>query len=87
MWDFVVVQMDGTEVRFHPSAKGKMGISGIIRPGPEDMPPPRAGKGGSDGPGTFKRMLGQTYEKHTYPRSQKSEREQAAQEWYDMETF
>jgi len=61
IWDFVVTQCSGAEVRFHPGLKGgKVEISSIINP-PTPMAP-AAGLGMSDGPGTYRRMLNQAYD-------------------------
>ena len=60
LWDFYVRREDGSTVRFHPNLlNNKISISdgGIIVP----MSQPEKGRGQSDGPGTFKKMVAQAY--------------------------
>lgn len=60
IWDFVVTQCDGKKVRFHPNLKcGQVTISSMAH----DLraTPPTAGKGKSDGKGTFRAMVNQAY--------------------------
>ena len=61
VWDFVVTRADRTAVRFHPNLKSKKieikDLSAeVLRDGP------RRGKGNSDGPGTYRRMLDLSYD-------------------------
>ncbi len=52
IWDFVAVQADSTQVRFHPQQTSrKVEVTSITNAPPSR--PPRAGLGGSDGPGTY----------------------------------
>ena len=60
VWDFVVERTDGTRVRFHPNqTKRKVEIAdydfALERDGPA------AGRGQSDGPGTYRAMLANTH--------------------------
>ena len=60
VWDFVVERTDGTRVRFHPGqTKRKVEIAdydfALERDGPA------AGRGQSDGPGTYRAMLANTH--------------------------
>ena len=60
IWDFVVLRMDGTEVRFHTSQTSKrVEIADMQRPFERDGP--AAGKGKSDGRGTYRRMVASSY--------------------------
>jgi hypothetical protein len=60
LWDFYVIRVDGSVVRFHPNLlNNKISISDGGRDFP--MSPPEKGRGQSDGPGTFKRMVAQAY--------------------------
>ena len=66
IWDFVVWRPAGQVVRFHPSkTSAKVEISLMETPPPSV--PPVAGKGRSDGPGTFK-----SYKKASYTLSSSS---------------
>ena len=60
VWDFEVERVDGTRVWFHTSQTNK---KVEIREATFDYERegPRAGKGNSDGKGTYKRMLANTY--------------------------
>ena len=60
IWDVVVTRSDGTAVRFHPSQTSRkisiMDFAELFETeGPEN------GKGQSDGPGTYRRMLQGSY--------------------------
>ena len=62
VWDFVVTRTDGVTTRFHTSfTTNKVEIAtagtGLVLPGP-----PLAGKGKSDGPGTYKRHTAGNYD-------------------------
>ena len=60
VWDFVVERTDGTRVRFHPSqTKRKVEIADYDFPLERDGP--AAGRGQSDGPGTYRAMLANTH--------------------------
>ena len=60
LWDFYALRADGSSVRFHPNLQNnKMSISDGLKNVPMD--PPEKGRGQSDGPGTFKRMVAQAY--------------------------
>ena len=61
-WDFVIHRGDGERVRLHPSQmKKKVEISMMGAPIPTAADGPQAGRGLSDGRGTFKRMLAKTH--------------------------
>ena len=61
IWDFVITQQGGRQLRIHPSLKkGTVEISAISQPAQSIAP--KAGKGRSDGPGTYRGMLSQAYE-------------------------
>ena len=53
-WDFVVWRADGTGVRLHPQWGDKKVPSYHVEPPREEVEPPKAGKGGTWGPGTYK---------------------------------
>ena len=60
VWDFVVEQSNGTQVRFHPNLKGgKVTISSMAQQ-PEATHPDN-GLGKSDGRGTFRSMVRRAY--------------------------
>ena len=61
IWDFVVWRSDGTAVRLHPSqTQKKIAIMDYASQG-FDRNGPKAGKGKSDGRGTYKAMLAGSY--------------------------
>ena len=66
IWDFVVTRADGTAFRLHPSqTSNKVEIIAVGRPFETDGP--SSGKGKSDGPGTYRLMLANSYnEKGAY---------------------
>ena len=60
IWDFVAEQTNGQKIRFHPSltnTKVELTEWGL----PYEQWGPRKGKGKSDGPGTYRRMLSSSY--------------------------
>jgi hypothetical protein len=66
VWDFIVIHLDSTKdsglssVRFHPSQKGgRCHCSAVIDPA--RMSEPVAGRGNSDGAGSYKRGWSQIY--------------------------
>ena len=60
VWDFVVTRVDGTSVRFHTSqTTNKVDIHEVGRP--FETEGPAAGKGKTDGRGTYKRMIRSSY--------------------------
>ncbi len=60
VWDFFAVQTDGTVVAFHPDyKKSTMGVRAYPAEPTHDVP--RSGKGGSEGPGTYRRYLRLNY--------------------------
>ena len=63
IWDFVVRRTDGHVIRFHPQQTSKkVEISRICHlEASYPMDPPKAGKGMSDGPGTFSRFKSAAY--------------------------
>ena len=62
VWDFVIHRCDGERVRLHPNqTHKKVSISMIGEPIPTAADGPKAGRGLSDGRGTFKRMLAKTH--------------------------
>ena len=61
-WDFVIHRGDGERVRLHPNQTNKkVSISMMGAPIPTAADGPQAGRGLSDGRGTFKRMLAKTH--------------------------
>ena len=63
IWDFVVTQRNGTQVRFHPQqTTSKVKVAYVRDGGVAPPAPPRAGSGESDGPGTYK-----YYKEASYP--------------------
>ena len=79
VWDFVVTSTGGKKTRIHPAlTKNKFEISSW---GSEyEKRGPKAGKGNSDGPGTFKRMLGNTYDQ-ACPRKERGSQSGKADWW------
>ena len=62
VWDFVIHRGDGEGVRLHPNQTNKkVSISMLGAPILTAADGPQAGRGLSDGPGTFQRMLAKTY--------------------------
>ena len=62
VWDFVIHRGDGERVRLHPNQTNKkVSISMMGAPIPTAADGPQAGRGLSDGRGTFKRMLAKTH--------------------------
>ena len=62
VWDFVIHRGDGGLVRLHPNQTNKkVSISMMGAPIPTAADGPQAGRGLSDGRGTFKRMLAKTH--------------------------
>ena len=61
IWDFIVERADGSEVRFHTQQTSKkVEVCSVTRA--QRLPePPQKGRGGSDGPGTYRRKLAETY--------------------------
>jgi hypothetical protein len=60
LWDFYVLRVDCLVGRFHPHLlTNKISISDGLKDFP--MSPPEKGRGQSDVPGTFKRMVAQAY--------------------------
>jgi len=60
VWDFVVYRSDGKCVRFHPNqTQKKIQITAVA--GSYPTAPPRPGPGLSEGPGTYRRFLSETY--------------------------
>ncbi len=62
-WDFVLGRADGTSISLHPNygnttASWKYGFSAV-----PDRKVPRTGLGGSDGPGTFQRLINKGVDK------------------------
>lgn len=63
VWDFLVTQRDGTQVRFHPDQTSRKVKVAYLRDGGAAPPePPAAGLGESDGPKTYKH-----YKEASYP--------------------
>ena len=60
-WDFVLTDGDGHSVHLHPSHKGPKVQAHMGQP-PVDDEVPRAGRGGSDGRGTFKKFKQKGYD-------------------------
>ena len=62
VWDFMVTRSDGLTVRFHTNkTNSKVQVARVD--GPLQLPePPRAGKGKSDGRGTYRRQTEGNYE-------------------------
>ena len=60
IWDFVVRRADGMAVRFHPQLTNKKVEIASIKRQPLSEPP-AAGKGMSDGPGTYRRFKDAAY--------------------------
>ena len=55
IWDFVVTQRNGTQVRIHPSqTTSKVQVAYVRDGGVAPPEPPAAGLGESDGRGTYK---------------------------------
>ncbi len=65
VWDFVFTQTSGARHRVHPPQTGKKVEVVPFFEGGVEGEHPAAGFGGSDGPGTFVRMLCQSYPGHT----------------------
>ena len=60
VWDFVVQRADGSWLRFHPEqTKRKVAVAAADFD--YEREGPYAGRGRSDGPGTYRNMLAQTY--------------------------
>ena len=58
VWDFVIHRGDGDAVRLHPNQTSKkVSISMMSAPIPTAADGPEAGRGLSDGPGTFQRNV------------------------------
>ena len=62
VWDFVVTRIDGTKKRIHPSLQGKKNCKVSSWDFDYEKSGPKAGKGKSDGQGTFQRMIANTYD-------------------------
>ena len=60
IWDFVVTQKDGTQVRLHTSQTDKSIEVASMSAAPPSQPP-QAGLGKSDGPGTYKSFKQASY--------------------------
>ena len=60
VWDFVVERTDGTRVRFHPNQTNRK-IAVADYAFEFERNGPAAGRGRSDGPGTYRAMLWRTY--------------------------
>ena len=54
IWDFVLIRKDGSGIRLHPQWSTTKVESYDVEGHDEEVQPPCAGLGGSDGPGTYK---------------------------------
>ena len=63
IWDFVVRRADGTGVRFHPCQTTREIHIMDLNEG-VNQTAPTSGRGGTDGPGTYRRMRDLTYNEH-----------------------
>ena len=65
VWDFFVTRSDGTTVRFHTNLNNNKVEVAMVDGASANLvlpQPPRAGKGRSDGPGTYKRQTRGNYD-------------------------
>ena len=61
IWDFIVERADGSEVRFRTQQTSKKVEVCNVTMAQRLPEPPMKGRGGSDGPGTYRRKLEETY--------------------------
>ena len=79
VWDFVIHRGDGERVRLHPNQTNKkVSISMMGAPIPTAADGPQAGRGLSDGRGTFKRMYWAWRHRHHLPSSADTRGDRAA---------
>ena len=72
IWDFVVTRTDGTAVRFHTNqTDNKVSIMDVMDA--FETEGPAKGKGESDGPGTYKRMVASSYHEKGYKANEVAE--------------
>ena len=63
VWDFHVLTSDGKVHRFHPRYSKKLAATAKVEGVPIGLPtPPDAGRGLSDGPGTYRRIINGNYD-------------------------